>query len=155
MKFAHRCLRSLGRARRFDSGQSLVETALVFPILVTFLVGTADLARVARASIAVSNAAKAGAQYAVQNGFTAQDSTGISNAAAAEAVNLSLTTTSSYSCVCSDGTASTCGNNDCSNSHIEETVTVSTQASVTPLIHLPGLPATFTVKGKAIQRCLQ
>ena len=145
-------MRGLGRR---SEGQSLIETALVFPILVTLLIGAADLARIARASIAVSNAAKAGVQYGTESGFTAQDSTGIATAAANEASNLTLTTSSSYSCVCSDGSASTCQNTDCATSHVVETVTVNTQTDVTPLIHLPGLPSTYTVKGLAVQRCLQ
>lgn len=136
-------------------GQALVETALVFPILVTLLVGAADLARVAHASIAVTNAARAGAQYGAQDGFTAQDATGIATAASNEASNLTITTTSSYACVCSDGSASTCLNTDCATSHMEETVTVNTQATVTPAVHLPILPSTWTVKGQAIQRCLK
>src|SRR5438270_4418205 len=98
-----------GRIRRPD-GQSLIETAVIFPILVTLLIGSADLARVARASIGVANAAKAGAQYGTQSGFTAQDSTGIATAASNEDTNLSITTTSSYTCVCSDGSSSTCSN---------------------------------------------
>lgn len=146
-----RLVRRIGDGR----GQALIETALVVPILVTLLIGAADLARVARASIAVTNAAKAGAQYGSENGFTAQDATGIATAASNEASNLSLTTTSSYSCVCSDGSASTCLNTDCTTSHMEETLTVKTQASVTPLVHLPLLPSTWNVQGQAIQRCLQ
>jgi Flp pilus assembly protein TadG len=140
---------------RNRSGQSLVEMALIFPILLTFLVGAADLARVAHVSIVVSNAAKAGAQYGVQNGFTAEDNNGIIAAAAAEAPTLTLNTVPTYTCVCSDGTASTCANTDCTNSHMEQTLTVSTSTTVTPLIHLPRLPRSFTVKGEAVQRCLQ
>ena len=154
MKFL-RAIRNAAKAGRNTAGQSLVETALVFPILLTFLVGAADLARVARASISVANAAKAGVQYATRSGFTAQDTSGITAVAAAEAPELTLTTSSSYSCVCSNGNASTCATSDCSNSHIEQTVTVDTQATVTPLIHLPILPKTWTVKGKAVQKCLQ
>jgi Flp pilus assembly protein TadG len=139
-----------------DAGQSLVETALIFPLLIALLIGAAELARVAYAAIEVSNAAKAGVQYGAQNGSTASDTTGIQTAAANDAANLSgLTTTPSYSCVCSDGTASTCANTDCANSHIEETLTVNTQATVNPLIHLPGLPTTYTLKGRAIQKCVQ
>lgn len=137
------------------SGQALIETALVLPILVTLLIGAADLARVAHASIAVSNAAKAGAQYGAQDGFTAQDATGIATAASNEASNLTITTTSSYACVCSDGSASTCLNTDCPTSHMEETVTVTTQATVTPAVHLPILPTSWKVQGQAIQRCLK
>ena len=141
--------------RTGECGQSLVETALVFPLLITMIVGTVEMARVVNASIGVANAAKAGAQYACKNGFTAQDSTGIATAASNEAPNLTINTISSYSCVCSDGSASTCLNSDCPNSHIEQTVTVNTSATLSATIQLPGLPKTFTVKGESIQRVEQ
>jgi Flp pilus assembly protein TadG len=138
-----------------ESGQSLVETAFILPLMVTMLIGAADLAQVAYTSIAVANAAKAGAQYGCQSGYTAIDGTGIITAAAAEAPNVTLTTTSSSTCICSDGSSSTCANTDCPNSHIEQTLTVSTSTTVTPLIHLPVLPSTYTVKGKAVERVWQ
>jgi Flp pilus assembly protein TadG len=147
--------RWIGRGRGGERGQSLVETALVFPVMVTLLVGAAEMTRVVRASISIANAAKAGAQYGTQSGYTAQDSTGIATAASNEVPNLTLTTTSSIACLCSDGSASTCLNTDCSSSHIEETVTVNTSATVSPTIQLPGLPKSYTVKGQAIQRVVQ
>jgi len=143
-------------AIRQVTGQSLVETALVFPLLITIVVGAAEMARVAYAAIQVSNAARAGVQYGAQNGYTASDTAGIANAAASDAANLTtLTTTSSFSCVCSDGTASTCSNGDCATSHIEQILTVQTQATIDPVIHLPGLPKTYTLKGQAVQKCVQ
>jgi|SRR5579863_9401923 len=139
-----------------ESGSALVETAAVLPLLIALLLGAAELARVAYAAIEVANAARAGAQYGAQGGFTASDTTGIANAAAADAANLTgLITTSSYSCACSDGSASTCQPTDCANSQIEQTLTVNTQASIDPLIHLPGLPTQYTLKGQAIQKCVQ
>lgn len=150
-----RRFRWFGRSRDGERGQSLVETALVFPVMITMLVGAAEMTRVVRASISVANAAKAGAQYATESGYTAQDSTGIATAASNEVPNLTLTTTSSIACSCSDGSASTCLNTDCSTSHIEETVTVNTSATVSPAIQLPGLPKSYTVKGLAIQKVVQ
>src|SRR5579871_1490431 len=130
MTFISRYRARIARARHHEGGQALVETALVFPILITLLIGTAELARVVYAAIEVSNAARAGAQYGAQSGFTASDTTGIATAAASDAANLTgLTTTSSYSCVCSDGTASTCQPTDCTNSRIEQTLTVNTQVT--------------------------
>ena len=144
------------RGQKTDSGQALVEAALVIPLLAFILVGVAELARVAYAAIEVSNAAKAGVQYGTQNGSTAADPTGIANAAAGDAANLTgLTTTSSVSCICSDGSASTCQPTDCANSHIESILTVNTQADFDPIFHVPGLPTTFTLRGQAIQKCGQ
>lgn len=60
-----------------------------------------------------------------------------------------------FSCICSDGSASTCLRTDCPTSHIEEILSVQTQTTFDPLIHLPGLPMTFTLHGQAIQKVLQ
>lgn len=154
MKIAIPCPGLLRRLRN-DSGQALVETALSFFILILFLAGAAELARVTRASISVANAAKAGAQYASQNGFTAQDTSGIQAAAAAESPNVTLNTVSSYACACSDGTASTCLGTDCTNSHIEETVTVTSSTTVTPTLKFPGMQSSWTITSTSVQRCLQ
>ena len=144
------------RATVDEAGQSLVEMALVLPVLITILIGAAEIARVAYAAIEVANAAHAGAQYGAQSGYTASDATGIATAASNDAANLNgMTTTSSYACVCSDGSASTCQPTDCANSQIEQTVTVNTSVTFDPLIHLPGLPKTYTLKGQAIEKCAE
>src|SRR3954464_2358858 len=118
------------RAQRLESGQALVETAFAVLLLTPVLIGGAEIARVAYAAIEVANAARAGVQYGTQNGFAASDTTGIQTAAANDASNLTgFSATSSCTCVCSDGAASTCQATDCANSHIEQSVTVSTQAT--------------------------
>jgi Flp pilus assembly protein TadG len=140
-----------------DAGQSLIEMALASSLLMLILLGAAEFGRVAYAAIEVSNAARAGAAYGAQNGSTASDTTGIATAAANDAPDISRLQIKPpiLSCVCSDGSSSTCANTDCPTSHIEETVTVQTWVSFDPLIHLPGLPTTFTLTGKAVQKCLQ
>jgi Flp pilus assembly protein TadG len=156
MRFNHVLRRIKMADTDAESGQALVETAVAVVLLTTVLVGGAELARVAYAAIEVANAARAGAQYGTQSGHTVSDTTGIQTAAATDASNLTgFSATSSYTCVCSDGTASTCQATDCANSHIEQTLTVNTQATFDPIIHLPGLPRTYTLKGRAIQKCLQ
>lgn len=142
--------------RAGQDGQSLIEAALVLPIFVTLLLGAAELAGVTRASISVANSAKAGVQYGAQSGDTAQDATGIADAAQRESPDLTLTTTSSFRCECSDGTPFDCTvNTACPTTHKEEIVTVNTQATVNPLIRLPGLPTSYTLHGQAVQKCLQ
>lgn len=139
-----------------EDGQGLVETAVALSLFSLILLGVAEMGQVAYTSIEVSNAAKAGVQYGAQSGYTAPDSTGIQNAAAAEAPNLSgLIATPSTSCICSNGSPSSCGNGDCSTSHIEEILTVNTQYTLTPMIRLPALPSSFTLRGQAVQKVLQ
>jgi len=141
--------------RQSESGQSLVEFAVLGSLFVVILLGAVEFGLIAYDSIEVSNAALAGAQYGELNSVNASDTTGIANAAIAAAPDVSsLHVTSSRSCICSDGTASTCSVGDCSTSHIEAQVTVNTSATITPSMYLPGFTS-FTLTGQAIQKCLQ
>ncbi len=147
--------RLLGRARN-EKGQALVELALSFPILIMIFVGAAEFARVVYASIEVSNAAMAGVSYGAQSPTTAGDTTGIQNAVANDAQDIALGTTAvSKSCICSNGGASTCLSTDCSGSNIETILTVQTQATIDPGVHLPGFATTYTLHGQAVQKVLQ
>jgi Flp pilus assembly protein TadG len=53
-------------ARRRERGQSLVETALVFPLLLFLFMGTVDAGRLLFAYIALEEAVQEGATYAAQ-----------------------------------------------------------------------------------------
>ena len=139
-----------------EDGQSLVELALTMPLLIGLLVGAVEYSRMAFASIEVQNAAMAGVQYGAQDTTTAADTTGIQTAASADAPDITLgPSTVSISCICADGSASTCLSTDCSTSAIEKIVTVQTQATFTPVIHTLGIPSTFTLHGKAVQKVLE
>ena len=51
------------RERRRQRGQSLVETAIIFPILLLFLAATIDFGRVFDAYIVMTNAVREGARF--------------------------------------------------------------------------------------------
>ena len=143
--------------RRSEAGGALVETALTAPLLTIMILGAVEFARVAYTAIEVTNAAEAGVTYGAQSGLTASDIAGITWAATKDASNVTSLTVSNVALgyVCSDGSAATGASGDCSNSHLEETVTVQTQATLNPIIHVPGLPATYTLYGHAVEKCLQ
>jgi len=147
------------RHLRENTGQSLVELALVLPIFVLLLVGVAEVGRLGFASIEVSNAARAGVAYGAQNHVTASDTTNIQLAATSDAPNIrSLTATVAQSCSCSDGTTITCANagTTCvSPAHIIEDVQVQTTAPVDTVFHFPGIPSTVTLRGYASMRVEQ
>jgi len=147
-----RLFRAAGKA----NGEALVEMAIVLPLLTLLLLGAFDMGMAAYTSIEVSNAALAGVQYGAQNATTAGDVTGIQNAAAADASNIALGQTSaSHTCICADGSASTCKPTDCSGSAIVTVLTVQTQATFTPFFHIPVIPTSFTIRGQAIQKVMQ
>lgn len=144
---------------RRQSGQALVEIAVTMPILLILLMGGAELARLAYASIEVTNAAKAAAQYGDQNSaYASTDSNGMLIAAQQDARNLSglkLNTSLAYQCSNAPGTLITVTNTSCTGYQIEQILTVTATSSFDPLIHLPGLPNTYTLTSTATQMVLE
>lgn len=148
----------LVRALRSERGGALVETAVTLPLLSLLLLGASEFGLVDYEAIEVTNAAKAGAQYGAQGSRYTGDTTGIQNAAAADAPNITLgTTTASTSLVCSDGTTPLSGPpvTCASGVAIETVLTVQTQATFNPVIHIPFVTPSFTLHGQASQRVLQ
>lgn len=143
--------------RRDEAGSSLIELALLLPIFATILVGSVEVAQLAYASIEVTNAARAGAEYGAQTHDTAVDSTGMQNVATAAGPNVgNMQATATTFCTCSDGVSITCANAGTScSARINEYVQVNTSASVTSVFHIAGLPRTITLKGVAVQRVEQ
>jgi Flp pilus assembly protein TadG len=143
-----------------ESGQALVEMALSLPLFVLLLLGAVEFGRLAYAAIEVSNAARAAVAFADQNHAYAFDTTGMQNAAQVEyTINPSALSvaTPTYTCTCSDSGASVdCfAAGVCTGAQRLETITVQTSATFDPIIHLPGLPTSFTLYGQAVQAVLQ
>jgi Flp pilus assembly protein TadG len=158
------------KALRFgEEGSALVELALSLPLLCLMLLGAAEFARLAYASIEVVNGAHAGAMYAASSLSASGDyqcagntcSGGITNAAIADAGNLqggnAISVTSvTTACTCSDTAfvPSSCNDNQTcinNNASMITTVTVQTQATFSTLIHIPGGTPTFTLHGQSTQ----
>jgi len=141
-----------------EDGGALAETAMTAPLLIVLVVGSVEFARVAYASIEVVNAARAGVTYGARSGLFASDAAGITWAATHDGVNIPGMTVAApiLGYTCSDGNAPTGTPPACSGTaHLIETVTVQTQVKMNPLIHVPGLPATYTLNGSATQNCYQ
>lgn len=80
------------RRARYQRGQSLVEFALLLPLLLIILLGVVDFGRVYFAYVSVTNAARNGAEYASASTEKAADLDGIRQAALADTENLLNTT---------------------------------------------------------------
>jgi len=152
------------RLARAEEGQAFIELALTLPVLFIILLGSAEFARLLYAGIEVSNAARAGAAYASQNIITASDSTGTQTAAVNDGSDIGLVkptglaATLNTLCTCSDGTAATCANAATlciSPAHIREYVQVTTTATMNPIIHVPNLPATYSLQGYSQMQVIQ
>lgn len=72
------------RGHRPSAGQSVVELALMLPVLMLIMIGTLDLGRLVDAYVVMTNAAREGARYGMNN---PTDTTGIQNKARAAAAN--------------------------------------------------------------------
>jgi Flp pilus assembly protein TadG len=82
---SHRRPKSRFRSCR---GQSLVELALIAPVLIILALGIIDYGRVYFAYVSVTNGARTGADYASTDATAAADLSGIEAAALAETSNL-------------------------------------------------------------------
>lgn len=145
----------------------MLELALCLPVFALLILGTAEIANIAWASIQLNNAAHAGAQFGSQSRANAADpldpatSVGvIEEATQNEAPKLTITfpTAPSQACSCIDPTTGTTGAGstgcqtliECPSPYvIFDNITVNAQAVVRPLVHYPGLPATYTLNATA------
>src|SRR5271169_6845725 len=87
-----------------EAGSSLIELALVLPVLFLLVLGVVDFGRAYYLAIEVSQAAHTAALYGSQN---PSDTIGMQNAAVADAQDVPNFTTSSvtavFGCECADG----------------------------------------------------
>ena len=151
------------RVRRGESGSALVELALVVAFLgVPLVLGTAQMGLVIYDSIEVTGAANAGALYGMRNSTFSADNVGMIAAAQADAsdfgTKLSVTPSPYYVCALGVNGAKYIGAQAQANAaaacsgvgnHALQFVQVNTSATVTPMIHYPGLAKTFTLTGQS------
>jgi hypothetical protein len=126
-----------------ESGQGMVELACSLPLFVILVLGGAEIANLAWASLRANASSTANIQTSAQN----------------EAPKLTLTTTPTLVCYCvsntgtqgstDNGCTTTNLTNCASPSSIQVNAHISTSATVRPLNHYPGLPASYTVLANA------
>jgi hypothetical protein len=141
-----------------QKGQSVLEIALLAPMLLLMLVGTIEIGRYAYFAIEATNAARAGVQYGTQSLIDSKDVAGIWGAASNDAPDLiQLNVTAKDLCACSSNPSHYvgCPAQRCGAGHPVVFLQVITTAQVPSLFHYPGLPATFTANGQAIMRVAQ
>jgi Flp pilus assembly protein TadG len=139
-----------------DKGQSAVELAFLVPIVALLLLVIADFGRVFFISVAVNNAARAGAQYGSQSVTTAADSAGMVAAASADAKNIrNWNTPTASQCTCavsSPQTVALCASSYCTDTATATYVKVNTSATFNTLLNYPGITHSFTLTGQAIMQ---
>ncbi len=128
---ARRRLRPWSGAR----GQSLVELALIAPILIVLMLGVIDFGRVYFAQVSVTNAARDGADYASQSATAAADLNGITQAALSDTGNLLNTSAS-------NPTVTVITSNDSQGRLYAD---VKVHYTFTAIFSWPGLPSSMSV----------
>ena len=146
---------------RPDSGQSIVELALLTPLFLLLVVGAIEVGRYATRAIELGNAARAGAAYGARDHFAAADLPGITGAACQDfqgGNTCDLTITKAYLCQCDNsGTVDPAGI-DCTTGSCpapdREVVSlqVTAQGTFTALFTYPGIPSPITISKTATMR---
>jgi Flp pilus assembly protein TadG len=147
--------RRLARFRVEDRASSLIECALLLPMVIVLLLGSVDFGRAFYVNLEVAAAAEAGALYGVQN---PSDTSGMQAAAILDAPDINLlSSTATYGTECSDGTMVTSSNlpvPSCSVNAVTY-VEVTTSMVYKPYFTYPGMGATWSLASKARLRTTQ
>jgi Flp pilus assembly protein TadG len=155
-----KCLMIKAHDDQSESGSAMVELAFTLPVFLLLILGTAEIANIGWASVQLNNAVHAGAQFGSQSRANAAQIAFIESATQNEAPRLTITfpTDPSQTCSCVDPSTGgpATGSTGCetlvecpSPNVILDNITVTAQAVVTPLVHYPGLPASYTLHASA------
>ena len=139
-------------------GTAIVEFALAAPILVTLVLGIADLGLLAARTAALEAATRAGAEYARNDSTCKSD---VYNSSCITAIKNAMQNSGSFSpaltfpsgsspfpasCECADGTSITCGTTcvGAGKTPNRVLVTVTASQSYTPILPWSGIPTSLT-----------
>ncbi len=141
------------RLFRKTQGSSLVELALVSPVLILMLLGVIDLGRAYYLAMEIAGAAESAAAYGIQN---PTDTVGINAAAQADAPDVPNLTvgTPVYGCECSDGSSysTNCSTVPTCATNVVYATRVSVSANFSPLLPLPVFPSLMSISRSAEMR---
>ena len=143
---------SVSAVFRTTDGSSLIELALVLPVLLLILAVAVDLGQAFYICTELSSAAHDGALYGVHN---LSDLAGMQTAAQSGSANLTgFSASATYGCECSDGSAvvASCGAPPSCSSNYVNYVDVAVSATYSPIISFPGLPSQTTFRNEARMR---
>jgi Flp pilus assembly protein TadG len=131
----------------------MVELALMLPMLVLLLLVALDFARMFYMSMAVTDAARAGAQWGAQNHASAANVSGMEQAACNSMVDFSCTpgtnTTASSFCQCAGSSTTISCTSPGSCTAVLNFVTVTATATFKTVVGYPGLPSSVPLSASA------
>ncbi len=138
---------------RSEQGNSLVEVALLVPVMIAILTGAVDFGRAYYLANEVAGAAQAGAVYGSQN---ITDTAGMASAAKLDAPDVSsISASGSWGCECSDGSSAsascTTTPTSCS-ANVVYYAKVTASASYKPVVPWPGIPSSILIARSVTMR---
>jgi Flp pilus assembly protein TadG len=144
-------LSRLARVARCRAGAATIETAAMLPLFAVLLAGLFDFGSGVMNAMALSAAARAGAQYALTQ---PTDQAGIAAvvAAATRLDPTSLTITTSSTCECPGGSSVGCGGTCGPQVLVRRFVSVKVTQPFTTILPYPAFLRPSTLSGSAILR---
>ena len=137
------------------AGVAGIEFALLAMTLTVLAVSAMEFGMGFYRKMQVYDAAQAGAQYVIKNGFgsTTSVTSAVTSATAYSDITATPAPVQSCGCPTVSGIASAQCGTACTDGTLPATyVTVSAQATYTPMFNYPGLPATFNFTANSIVR---
>lgn len=136
---------------RSESGASLVEFAILLPVLVVLLIGLIEVGRYTHFAILAANAARAGAAYGAQSNQKADDTPGMTSAAKLDGQSLTQWTVSAnHFCSVNGSALGACSNPPASGTIYY--VSVQVNGTFPSLLNFPGIPTNVRVSGTSVMR---
>jgi Flp pilus assembly protein TadG len=142
------------RLMRSDRGTSIIEFALVAPVLIFLVIGLIEIGRYTYFGILASHAARAAAQYGDQTLVTADDVAGMKAAALQDAQSLPQWNVSPAPMCTQSGAVFTCASGT-PPPGTTYYVKVQVTGTFSPLLHYPGIPTSLPVSATAILRVIK
>lgn len=135
-----------------QSGTSFIETAILIPSLLMLCCGTMDFARLFYAGTEIANAARAGVQFGALTPGNSGNTTGMTQAAIADAADLGSNVTASASNFCLCNGSSTDCTTPCGGVAPAGYVMVTANYTFNTTLPYPGLPQTVSLSRTAKMR---
>ena len=149
------------RRRGRERGAALVEMAVALPLLLLALVGATDFGRMAYVSVAVSNAAAAGARYGAHSSDSAGNLDGMKSAArndmGSHGTGRDLTVETERYCTCAPSDSATSCESSCPvvagyPTQPRMFVRVRVASTFDMLFKYPLLPKSVTISRQVLMR---
>jgi Flp pilus assembly protein TadG len=138
------------------SAQSMVELALMMPVLVLLLVVVTDMARAYAVRMALSYGVRAGAQYGAQNRANAVDYAGMEQAACNAMPQVSctpgVTTMAASFCQCAGSSSPISCTNPGGCAIVQNFVKVDATSVFTTLVSYPGVPSPINMTATSVMQ---